>query len=65
MKKLKIIYLLPLLFSITGCYFNVNYIEIKTDDALWIDYDNSWAFYYDVIIDTDGNPNDIKSEYSE
>ena len=65
MKKLKIIYLLPLLFSITGCDFNVNYIEIKTDDAIWIDYDNSGAFYYDLIIDTDGNPNDIQFEYSE
>lgn len=65
MKKLKILYLLPLLFSITGCDFNVNYIDIKTDNAIWIDYDNSGPSYYDVIIDTDGNPNDIKFEYSE
>ena len=65
MKKLKIIYLLPLLFSITGCDFNVNYIEIKTDDGIWIDYDNSGAFYYDVIIDTEGNSNDINFEYYE
>ena len=63
----KIIYLIPIMFSISGCNSNdvVSDLEFEAEKAIWINYDESGTSFYDILIDTDGNPNDIMFEYSQ
>lgn len=66
MKINNILYLIPILFSISGCNSNeeVSDLKIEAEKAIWINYDDNGTSFYDILIDTDGNPNDIKFEYS-
>ena len=62
----KVIFLIPIMFSISGCNSKeeVSDLKIEAEKAIWINYDDNGTSFYDILIDTDGNPNDIKFEYS-
>ena len=67
MKINNILYLIPILFSISGCNSNdeVSDLKIEAEKAIWINYDDNGTSFYDFTIDTNGNYDNIQFEYSE